>query len=414
MKVLYVVGSNLSRNTSSNISHNAFVKGLLENDCQVDIIMSSDSWGEKDDSLPGFEDAKYYVYDSGSRKDKFKEFFKKSFDRNTTEQNSHEKNSESTQQNTISDSGFKKSIRSLIKKLYNFIFNHSHPYNLERSWLKNGIRFKETSPYDLIISNSSPAASHKLELDLISKKRISKTRWIQIWDDPWFFDLYGGHSEEVKKEEHRLLQAAQEIYFVSLLTLDYQKEHFPDCANKMKHIPLPYLKTEENKTVVNFDHPQFGYFGNYYSKTRNLRPFYDAVVESEAKAFIVGDTDLSFESTKTVRIYNRMTLDKLSDLQQQTDVLVHLCNVRGGQIPGKIYHYSATSKPILFILDGTPEEIVRIKAYFCQFNRYIFCENQKDDILRKIAEIKNGTIQFEEKPVLAFSPKQVVNELITI
>ena len=54
MKVLYVVGTNLSMNTSANISHNAYVQGLLENGCEVDILMSSSSWGQKDESLPVF------------------------------------------------------------------------------------------------------------------------------------------------------------------------------------------------------------------------------------------------------------------------------------------------------------------------------------------------------------------------
>ncbi len=40
MDVLYVVGSCLTKNTSANMSHNAYVQGLLENGCNVDIIMA--------------------------------------------------------------------------------------------------------------------------------------------------------------------------------------------------------------------------------------------------------------------------------------------------------------------------------------------------------------------------------------
>ena len=48
MRVLYVVGSCLTKNTSANMSHNGYVQGLLENACQVDILMSEDSWGVQD------------------------------------------------------------------------------------------------------------------------------------------------------------------------------------------------------------------------------------------------------------------------------------------------------------------------------------------------------------------------------
>ena len=307
---------------------------------------------------------------------------------------------------------FKKSIRNIIKKSYDFLFNTSYIYNLDRIWLQNAKHFKEDSPYDIIISNSSPASSHKLVLDLFSKKRITETRWIQIWEDPWFFDLYGGHNEKIKREEHRLLRAAEEVFYVSPLTLEYQKQHFPDCASKMKHIPLPFLHLSEGTRRENVGNLKFGYFGDYYSKTRNLNPFYDAVVESETEAYIYGDSDLTLPSTENVTVNGRVTLDKLNILQNQVDVLVHLCNLKGGQIPGKIYHYSATTKPILFILDGTESEKKIIKEYFIKFNRYHFCENTKENIFKCILSFKLGNEELVRQSVSNFAPKQVIAEVL--
>lgn len=412
MRVLYVVGTNLRVNTSANISHNAFVQGLLENGCEVDIIMSSSSWGQKDDSLPIWNEAKYFVYNSVPRLDKFKSAIKRIIDKKEIPENKTKGNNVSPSEDAQASSNIRMTVRNLIKKIYKLLFNTSNIYFLDRIWLKNAIQFREALPYDIIISNSSPASSHKLVLDLIAKKGITETRWIQIWEDPWFFDLYGGHTEEVRKEEHRLLRAAKEIYYVSALTTQYQKIHFPDCAYKMKHIPLPYLKLDENSNCKNTDSIKFGYFGDYYSKTRNLQPFYEAAVESGIIANIYGDTDLSLKSTKSVSINGRATLDKLRKLQEQTDVLVHLCNLKGGQIPGKIYHYSATTKPIIFILDGTDNEKVIIKEYFLKFNRYHFCENRKEDILKVIGAFINGDENKEQQPVFEFSPKQVVAKLL--
>ena len=412
MKVLYVVGTNLSMNTSANISHNAYVQGLLENGCIVDILMSSSSWGQKDEFLPIWKEAQYYIYNSVSLIDRLKLSFKNIFYRKLSTNNVVETDKEISPEDLKSNSNIKKSIRNLIKYTYDFIFSTSQLYNLDRTWLKNASQFKESSPYDLIISNSSPASSHKLVLDLLNKKRITETRWIQIWEDPWYFDLYGYHTEKVKREEHRLLQAAKEIFYVSTLTLHYQKNNFPDSAYKMKHIPLPYLKFNESNYAKNTDHIQFGYFGDYYSKTRNLQPFYDAMVEIGAIAYINGDSDLSLKSTKSVFVNSRITLDKLNTLQNQTDVLVHLCNLRGGQIPGKIYHYSATTKPILFILDGTSTEKKIIKEYFIKFNRYHFCENIKEDILGVLNEFVNGNEDFEKQPVSEFAPQQVIAKLL--
>jgi hypothetical protein len=135
-------------------------------------------------------------------------------------------------------------------------------------------------------------------------------------------------------------------------------------------------------------------------------------MECGAPGYIYGDSDLFLKSIDTVKVSGRVTLDKLTKLQEQSDILVHLCNVRGGQIPGKIYHYSATTKPILFILDGTAEEITMIKAYFKKYNRYNFCKNRKDDIIKIMKLFLVGNEDFEKQPVLEFQPRQVISKLL--
>ena len=105
-----------------------------------------------------------------------------------------------------------------------------------------------------------------------------------------------------------------------------------------------------------------------------------------------------------------MTLDVLDKVQAKTKVLLHLCNLHGGQIPGKIYHYSATTKPILFILDGTPEEKNILKNYFSQFDRFYFCDNCAEAILETINKICSDNRAWTRLD--AFSPKTVVGQLL--
>ena len=91
---------------------------------------------------------------------------------------------------------------------------------------------------------------------------------------------------------------------------------------------------------------------------------------------------------------------------------MHLCNLQGGQIPGKIYHYSATNKPILFVLDGTEEEKKAIYDFFSKYNRYQFCENNINDIRAAIKEILEKKNQISAKPVEAFEPQNVVKMIL--
>lgn len=413
MKVLYVVGSCLTRNTSANISHNAYVQGLLENGCDVEILMARSSWGQEDSGMPVWDKATYFTYSSESWVDRWRDRVRGVLESPALPvEKSLETTNQSAQGSSPQPHSLKKYAKRLIKGIYQMFFNCQHVYRLDKTWLKHAVKFKSDSHYDLILSNSSPAASHKLVLELLFRNNVTCSRWIQIWEDPWFYDLYGGHTDEEKREEHRLLQAASEIYYVSPLTLLYQKQHFSDCSEKMKCIPLPFLELEETPGCKNENSLRFGYFGDYYSQTRNLEPFHHALRESGAGGYIYGDSDLSLEPSEMVQICGRVTLDILAKVQEQTDVLIHLCNLRGGQMPGKIYHYSATTKPIIFILDGSEGDVIKIREFFDKYDRYHFCENQSADILRILKSFAAGHENMIEEPVDAFQPHRVVEQLL--
>ena len=78
MRVLYISGSCLTKNTSANMSHNSFVKGLLDNGADVDVVMPCDSWGEEDKRLPRWDNVKYFEYESYSFSDKIRNKFSNS------------------------------------------------------------------------------------------------------------------------------------------------------------------------------------------------------------------------------------------------------------------------------------------------------------------------------------------------
>ena len=254
--------------------------------------------------------------------------------------------------------------------------------------------------------------SHKLVDILAHRGHLKYKRWIQIWEDPWYFDLYGRQKKEIFDEEASLLTAADEVYYVSPLTLLYQQRYFKDNAYKMKQIPLPYLSFSSGAEAIRED-ISFAYLGDYYSHVRNLMPFYLALSQTRFCGYIYGDSDVVLEGTDKIEVSGRVTLDRLASVQEKSSVLVQLCNLRGGQIPGKIYHYSATRKPILFILDGTSEEKEQIEKYFRKFNRYYFCDNNVQSIISAINRINVDIVHGERwYPVTAFSPKNVVTQML--
>ncbi|MBQ8238022.1 MAG: hypothetical protein IJZ39_07745 [Oscillospiraceae bacterium] len=408
MNVLYVTGACLTKNTSANMSHNGYVQGLLENGCHVDILMAKDSWGQEDAGLPIWPQANYFSYESTSLQDRLQKKLRGCFGSTSTVSMQSGGNIGVA----AAKGNVKSNLRAAAKKLFYYCFPTDPLYSLEHTWLKKAANFRNITKYDLVISNSSPAASHKMVGLLLEKRQIKCDRWIQIWEDPWFLDLYAEYPDIVGEEEHSLLRAAHEVYYVSPLTLDYQKQFYPDCAHKMKHVPLPFLNFVKNDPGSAKKSGSFGYFGDYYSQTRNLEPFYDALKKSGMQGYIYGNSNLNLASTEQIVVSGRVTLDVLAQVQAKTEVLIHLSNLKGGQIPGKIYHYSATGKPILFILDGTQEEQDILRSYFGQFNRYYFCENREESILSAIRNIQSDICSGKTwSPVAEFSPKEVVAQL---
>lgn len=259
-----------------------------------------------------------------------------------------------------------------------------------------------------------PVTSHLLAHELLKSGHIRSKHWVQIWEDPWHSDVYGFNgADRICAEEKRLLSVAQKICYVSPLTLKYQQEKYPESAHKMFWQPLPFYYRSQASSGNCFVTNKYGYFGDYAPAARNLEPFYNAAKQTGIEVNICGRPSNLFAPTEQIHIHPRLTLDKLNPIEDSTNVLIFLCNRKGGQIPGKIYQYSATNKTILFIMDGTEEEQKVLKEFFGKFNRYIFCQNTVEDISRAIGLIESGDLSdVENRPLDDFDPTITIENIL--
>ena len=411
MKILFVVGNNLQENTSANISHNAYIKGLLESGYSVDIIMKSNDNIIIDNSMPKFN-TKYYEISGVGLLNKYISLYKKKFEHkeeysSITNLNS---NQSSLENNINSKKKFYSSIRNICRRIYYLYISFvGGAFENHIFWIKKASRIKLDKHYDLVISNSTPNSAHEVVRILLKKNRIYAKHWVQIWEDPWYYDLYGKKSKKVKKAESKLLIAAEKIYYVSPLTLTNQKIFFPKAANKMSVIPLPSMDNNENDKEKDFF---CGYFGDYHSNVRNILPFYNTCKNNKIPTVILGNSDFNLSSTLEVKTHGRVSVDTLKQFQEKVKVLVHISNLKGGQIPWKIYHYSNSKHPILVILDGSREERQKIFEHFKKYKRYYFCNNDEVSIYNALNQIKKGLNGIKNEPVKDFMPNQVAKKLI--
>jgi hypothetical protein len=314
-----------------------------------------------------------------------------------------------TKQNSFYDSVASKKNRKhpikniaikLLRKLYHKLSFYNYTYSIAK---KIDISLLDLEFYDLVISSSDPKTSHIAMKELI-KQGLKYKRWIQYWGDPMTLDITDKSIYPkwvIRNTEKKLLSAADKIIYVSPFTLEQQKRMFPQLADKMTFLPIPFIKEKYFKETSNSKFT-IGYFGAYSSKVRNILPLYEAGKKMKESVLIniLGDSDIQLEETENIRVYPRGDIDKF---EKEADLLVCMLNRAGTQIPGKIYHYAATNKPILVLVDGDNRN--EMKEYLQSFSRYIICDNEVESIINTIENIKmNPTIY---SPCKAFRPQTI-------
>lgn len=401
MKILVINGDFLQSNTSANLCHLAYLRGLVNCGHSVTLLSADGRDYTLDPAMeipPQITQHTIYgvsLYEKLSLKTRHTHISPGS-----QSETREEKPGVSWKHRAVS------AIKSAVLSVYGV-------HGIYATFVRRAQRFRSEEQFDYVLSISTPVTSHLLTHNLLKSGHIHAAHWIQIWEDPWYTDAYGFNGKKrIFREEQRLLSFAEKVCYVSPLTLRRQQSLFPESAHKMFWQPLPAYY-QDLCPASNAKRNQFGYFGDYIPVARNLKPFYEAAIETSIPVNICGNPYGLFQQTPHIHIHPRLPLEKLKPIEADTSVLVFLCNRGGGQIPGKIYQYSATDKTILFILDGSEQEQETLKAYFQPFNRYVFCQNTKDDIARAIRRIESGDLEeVRNVPLDDFNPVKTVTKIL--
>ena len=398
MKILVINGECIQTNTSANLCHLAYIRGLLSAGHDVTLLSADGRDYALDPSMVIPPEVKQYTYYGVSLYEKL----------------SLRKRAESAVPAAASAPAPASAKPGLKRKVKDFVLSLYGVHGIYATFVRKAQKFRSDVDFDYILSISTPVTSHLIAHNLLKAGRIKGKHWIQIWEDPWHSDAYGFNgAEKIRKEEQRILSFAEKVCYVSPLTLENQKKLYPESAHKMYWQPLPFYYKADKVAEATFEKNSYGYFGDYAPIARNLEPFYEAAVETGIQVNICGNPANLFASTEQIHIHPRLPLDKLKPIEDSTNVLIFLCNRKGGQIPGKIYQYSATNKTILFIMDGTEEEQEVLREFFGKFNRYVFCQNTKQDIIRAIQMIESGNLGgVENRPLEDFNPTITIENIL--
>ena len=400
MNILVINGDCIQTNTSANLCHLAYIRGLLDAGHRVTLLSADGRDYKLDESMVIPEQVEQHTYYGVSLYEKLSLRKRAAMPVASPAVAPSENTKESR-------------LQSLVGKAKTFVLSLYGVHGPYATFVRKAQQFRSAVEYDYILSISTPVTSHLLTHNLLKAGHIKGKHWIQIWEDPWYTDAYGFNGKDkIYREEKRLLSFAEKICYVSPLTLENQKRLYPESADKMYWQPLPfYYKAEETSSHEGPN--RYGYFGDYAPAARNLEPFYEAAKQTGIEVNVCGNPSNLFAPTEAIHIHPRLPLQELKPIEDSTNVLIFLCNRKGGQIPGKIYQYSATDKTILFIMDGTQEEQAVLKEYFGKFSRYVFCRNTAEDIARAIRDIEEKNLgAVKNEPIEEFNPTTTINNIL--
>lgn len=339
MKILYISSLILKKSSSASIRNTGLIKGLIENGIEVDIITIKYPDELEDNYL----------------KEKLKNIKKYFCELKILSKylNLKNNNVKSRTENVLFEKFFiklKNLIKSSIKDIYFFP-------DVDKEWIKEVKKLNiNYEKYDLIISSSDTKTSHYIGENI--KKKYPKITWFQIWGDPWGNDigLKGVRKIFAKLKEKKLLEKADQIFYVSSFTLNEIKNKYEYLENKIKYLPRGFLEEvykekKEKKDII------ISYTG-VLNQNRNISNFiqlvddYNIKSTSKIKLNIYGNIDNSIlkdmEKFLCTEYFGNISFEKIKNVYKQSDYLLFVDNGKNTtQIPGKIYDYLGTDNKII-------------------------------------------------------------------
>lgn len=374
MDILFISNDGFSNNTSSVIQNKGIVIGLNKLGHTVDFLTLKPQkqmviYDESMNDMDKYIRKTYYIP------------LTKLYERLAAHQKHFVEN---TGRDSHTVSKLKGKVRRFIKNLLIYDIRALNVFNLK----KVSINLQK---YDIIISSSDPKSTHYLACKLLALHGYTG-KFIQYWGDPLYLDITRDKTcldFFIKKSEYKILKQASRIVYATPFTLEEQKTLYPLLSDKMTYahqVPVDFqpIKVSVKKKS---ECVKIVYCGDYRSKTRNIIPLYKAVSSMSVNYHltICGTSDVFLKNNSNVSVLGSVNHKTAENLESEADILVAVCNLRGSQIPGKIYYLCRYNTPIIIILDGEYSKD-KLRDYFGQFNRFILCDNNIENIVNAFRE----------------------------
>ena len=269
------------------------------------------------------------------------------------------------------------------------VHSHFDVLDISRGYLKSIRNVVVPDEYfDVVLSLADPKVSHIYTSELIRLKKIRYGRWIQHWGDPITGDFtrhYWWPEWVIRLYERSIIRKADKAVFVTPFTYEMECGEHPRLSKQIAFTPLP----AEMRPIVECmgtDKLRLSYLGDYNPSIRNLKPLYDACANLDFVQLTIAGHGPTYPSTKNISILPRIPQQQTVQIENNSDVLVCICNITGTMIPGKATYKASTKKHILVAIEE--ENYEEMKAYFESYKRYVICRNTAESISEALMNLR--------------------------
>lgn len=388
-KILFITTAYILRNSSAAIRNNSLVKGLVDSGYEVDVC--SIEW-PTDLSSPFFEKEK----NGNIHLDQLPNIMRiAKIKQSYTPKESNK---------------WVARLRQTLKKL---LFFPDECYE----WRKV-FKWDNLGQYDCLISSSDHKESHFVGLKV--KNEMPTIPWIQIWGDPWSTDVntLPCMKSLIAHYESKLLRKADKVVYVSNVTMREMQDRYPQYKNKMFNIPRGFyfeintpLHDQSCIRIVYTGVLSYGrdpYVLLNALKKMNISP-QKCIVEIYGN--IPVDMQEQLEAYPYIKLHESVDFEYMQDILASASILLYLSNKKGSsQIPGKLFDYMGTNKPILCLVSDTSEPT---SMFLKQYKRCLVLRNSESSIMSNWENIvglsKNGFLPEDQ-----FSPKTIASQVLEL
>lgn len=300
---------------------------------------------------------------------------------------------------------------SIYKKMSRLVF---YPDRM-KFWSKSARKYlesKKLSKNDIVVSVGFPFSTH---LEMYKLKKKTNCKLIFDYGDPWSFNpsVETEPTWRKKIDQRKEIKILKEVDMVSVTT-DTTKQLFKsklNCENVKvvrQGVNLSPYKNNINSKESN-ENITMVYTGIFYKEIRDPSFFFDEILKLDEtlnhkiNIKLAGHIDDYFqniiEDKKLLNLKNinlsllgNIGFNDCIELQKQSDFLLFFSNKEGIQVPGKLYEYLATDKPILCISysKGETEEIIE------KYKRGVVLYNGDTNMHKLILELLESKINKSE------------------